>query len=138
MKLIIIDTNFLIYCAKYKIDLVRELERICDFLFHVTLPIQVISELENLKNFVKGKDKEAVELALDIIKINNLRVVDVDAKNADDAILKLFNEAKKIFKNKKIDEVIIATMDRELRKRFKKDKGTKTISIRQKKYLTFN
>ena len=46
--LVLLDTNFLLYAAKYKIDIEVELERVCDEGFKVAVPKQVISELKML------------------------------------------------------------------------------------------
>ena len=122
MNLIVLDTNFLLYCSKYKIDIEEEINRICDFRYRIVLPKQVIKELKQLsKHGLKAKDREAALIALKMIK--KFEIKDVDAKDADDAILKL-------------NANVLATMDKELRKRFKNRKRGKFISIRQKNHLT--
>ena len=123
MKLIVLDTNILLYAAKFKIDLATELDRICDFAYKVILPRQVLDELVVLTERGKGKDKESALLALEITK--NFKVKKVQAKNADDALLSMAAGN------------ILATMDRGLRKRFKNDKKGRMISIRQKNHLIF-
>lgn len=123
MELIVLDTNILLYAAKYKIDLATELSRICDFKYKVALPQQVIQELKALSEAGKGKDKEAASLALQISK--EFEIQKIPGKTADDALLKLAANN------------ILATMDRELRKRFKNDKKGRVISIRQKNHLIF-
>ncbi len=127
MIFVVIDTNFLLYIAKYKIDLVSELDRLCNFAYKITVPEQVINELIKLGSSTKskGKDREAALLALQQVK--NFEIHKVPAKNADEAVLKLSQEKQ---------GNILATMDKELRKRFKKDKRGKLLLIRQKKYLT--
>ncbi len=123
MKLIALDTNFLLYAAKYKIDIVSELDRICDFSYKMVLPEQVLKELKGISTSGKGKDREAALLALQIT--NNFGIQKIDAKSADDALLMLASGN------------VLATMDKELRKRFKKGKSARVIAIRQKKYLIF-
>lgn len=123
MKLIVLDANFLLYIAKYKIDLFFELDRVCNFAYKLVLPQQVADELKKLSKKGKGKDKEAACLALEIARKACVRKV--SARNADDALLVLAS------KN------ILATMDKELRKRFKKAGKGRILSIRQKKYLAF-
>ena len=49
MKTIILDTNFLIYCAEYKIDFVSEIDRICSFPYKLAVLDNTIDELEKLK-----------------------------------------------------------------------------------------
>ena len=123
MKLIALDTNFLLYAAKYKIDIVSELDRICDFSYNMVLPEQVLKELMEISTSGKGKDREAALLALQLA--NNFEIRKIDEKSADDALLKLASRN------------VLATMDKELRKRFKKGKSARVIAIRQKKYLIF-
>ena len=123
MKFIVLDTNFLIYVAKCKLDLEEELDRICEFTYKIVLPHQVIDELNELTSTGKGKDKEAAALALQISK--DFEIKKVTAKSADDAVLAL-----------SVGNVI-ATMDKELRKRFKNAKKGKILSIRQRKHLSF-
>jgi len=120
--LIALDTNFLVYIAKYKIDLLAELDRICEN-YKLVIPFQVIEELKKLTETGKLKDKEAAQLALQLLELlekeNKLTIKKIPAKDADSAILKLAPET-------------IATLDKELKKRFKK---VKILTIRQKKYL---
>lgn len=123
MKLIVLDANMLIYSIKYKLDLESELERICDFMFEIALPSQVLDELKQLSTKGRGKDKEAATLAFAIAK--KFSVKKVAAKNADEALFKL------------AEGNVLATMDRALRKRFKNEKRGRMISIRQKNHLIF-
>lgn len=125
--LLIPDTNFLVYCAKYGIF--DEIEKFNAKMF---LPEQVVSELKMLsKSTGKGKDKGAAALALSFV--NKLQsegkiiVEKTEKKAADDAIVEMALE-------KKEKEIAVATHDRELMKRLKKAKIS-IIGIRQKKYL---
>jgi rRNA-processing protein FCF1 len=108
---VILDTNFLIYCAKTKLDYVEQLGNLLNEGYELVVPKQVINELEKLKNDklkkVSGKDKDACDLALQLLKINNVKTVDLKSKNVDQAIIKLSREDKKN---------IVCTLDREMRK----------------------
>jgi len=118
--LIIPDTNFLIYSAKFK--LWSELEK---------TPLMIIPEvayeLEVLSKKANGKDKESAAFVLDMIKHTKVKP---KKGYADDAILQkargLQAAGGKNF--------AVATMDRELAQKLKKE-GIKIISIRQKKLL---
>lgn len=118
--LIIPDTNFLIYLSKYK--LWHELTRLYGHYTFLILP-QVAHELKQLAEKAKGKDKEASLLALTLIK-----KVKAKKGSADLAIIKaaLQLKAKQKF--------VVATMDKELVKKLKKQ-GIVILTIRQKKYL---
>lgn len=47
---IILDTNFLIYCAKNKFDYVEEIGNLINEGFELVVPMQVVNELEKLEN----------------------------------------------------------------------------------------
>jgi len=125
--IVLTDTNFLIYCAKYGIF--HEFDRIHAELI---LPEQVMSELQMLKiSAKKGSDKEAAELAMKFLKNfeekGKLKIEKIEGKNADNAVLELAISNK----NKGIS---VATHDKALMKNLKKAKIS-IISIRQKKYF---
>ena len=104
---VILDTNFLIYCAKEKLDYVEELRDLINESYELVVPGQVIEELERLKiKAKKGKDKDASDLALKILKNNKIKKINPAGKSVDDAIVNL---AKKDKKN------IVCTLDREMR-----------------------
>ena len=110
--LVILDTNFLIYCAKNKLDYEEEIGDILNEKFELVVPEQVVKELNSLMNDskkkVSGKDKDACNLALQIIEKKGVRIVKPEGKDTDRALIKL---SKKDKKN------IIATLDREMRKK---------------------
>ena len=124
--IVVLDTNFLIYAAKYKIDLIAELNRIFPS-NRLLVPTAVIHELEKLK-------KKSASLALTaslalmilsrLIKEKKIKLVR-SGKAADEAIID-------IVKNKNVDAV--ATMDKLLAGKIKR-LGKAIIKIRQKKYL---
>ncbi len=104
---VILDTNFLIYCAKEKLDYVEEVGKIVNEGYDLVVPEQVIEELERLKiKAKKGKDKDASDLALKLLVANKIDKVKPVGKTVDDAIV---NMAKEDSKN------IVCTLDREMR-----------------------
>lgn len=111
MKTIILDTNFLIYCAEYKIDFFSEIERICHFQYKITVLDKTIEELEK----VKPKELKLIKKYLEIISI--LRS---EKEKVDEELIRLSKQG-----------FIVATQDRELKKQLEKP----VIIIRQKKYL---
>jgi len=105
---VILDTNFLIYCAKNNLDYVKEIRDLLNENYELVVPKQVITELKKLKEKAKkGKDKEASDLALQLLDNNKVKKVQVQGKTVDDGIINL------AFKNKKN---IVCTLDREMRR----------------------
>jgi rRNA-processing protein FCF1 len=107
---IILDTNFLIYCAKNKLDYVEEISSLIKEGFELVVPLQVVNELAKLKNDkfkkVSGKDKQAANLALQLLDFNKIKKINAQGKTVDEAIINLSHENKKN---------IVATLDREMR-----------------------
>ena len=107
---IILDTNFLIYCAKNRLDYVEALNDLLNEDFELVVPMQVVRELELLrddkKKKVSGKDKASIDLALQLLDANNVEKVKIKGKTVDDGIINLSKEDKKN---------ITCTLDREMR-----------------------
>ena len=104
---VILDTNFLIYCAKEKLDYVEEIRDLLNEGYDLVVPVQVVEELERLKvKAKKGKDKAACDLALQLLDSNKVEKIEVKGKSVDDGIINLANEDSKN---------IVATLDREMR-----------------------
>ena len=120
---VILDTNFLIYCAKEKLDYVEEIGKIINEGFELVVPDQVIGELERLRvKAKKGKDKDACDLALKLLTNNKIKVVKPVGKSVDDAIVNLAGEDSKN---------IVCTLDREMRR----DLGRVILVNRGKKLM---
>jgi len=104
---IILDTNFVIYCAKEKLDYKEEIGNLINEGFLLVVPEQVIGELERLKiKAKKGKDKDACDLALKLLVSNKVKTVKPVGKTVDKAIVNLAGEDPKN---------IVCTLDREMR-----------------------
>jgi rRNA-processing protein FCF1 len=107
---VILDTNFLVYCAKNKLDYTEEISRLVNEEIELVVPMQVVEELKKLRddNFkkVSGKDKQACSLALQLLETNNVKQVNVEGKTVDEGIIALSKEDPKN---------IVATLDREMR-----------------------
>lgn len=110
MYKIILDTNFLLSCLKFRIDFISEIERISKFRYELCILSGTLKELE---------DKKFGKLALDIIKNKNMKVINSKNSYVDEDILSLKNG------------YIIATNDRKLIKNLE----LPIIRIKQKKYL---
>lgn len=111
MKRIIIDTDFLLDCVKWRIDLFREMERACDFQYELCIVDKTLEELEG-----KTGSKLAKEYAKRMKVIETARDKPVDA-----LILEM-------------EPCIVATQDRELKEKLKKAHFS-LMTIRQKKYF---
>lgn len=118
MKQAILDTNFIMTCLKQKIDFFEELRFMG---FQILIPKQVIAELERMSKTKKGSAKEYSELALNFLRINRPRIIDLKTKGVDKGLIKY---------SKKNPAVAIATLDREV-----KAKSHHKIVIREKKRL---
>ena len=107
---IILDSNFLIYCAKNRLDYVEEIKNLLNEDCELVVPMQVIEELEKLRDDkmkkVSGKDKDACSLALQLLKINKVKKIKVKGNTVDEGIINLASEDKKN---------IVCTLDKEMR-----------------------
>jgi rRNA-processing protein FCF1 len=114
-----LDTNMLLSISELKVDIFRQIRDALgkvDFI----VPIQVIEELSSLSKNRKTHSKGAV-IAMELIEKNNVKQVVVEAKNADEALIKLS------------DKAVIASNDRELTRVVTKKQGH-VIFLRQKKF----
>lgn len=124
---IVLDTNFLLLCTEYKIDYISEFLRLFNKKYSIIIPDQVLDELEDLSDNRVGRERQIVDLALSMldskIKKNEVKVKEIRAYDADEAIVELADKSKEVF---------VATLDIELRKKLK---NAKFLTIRQKKYI---
>ena len=119
---VILDTNFLIYCAKQKIDYAEDIRLLITGKYDLVVPGQVITELRHLEAKAKKySDKEAATLALKLLKANKVKTIRVIGKNADQAIIKTSPGN------------VVATIDKLLQKRV-----NKVIFIKSGKTLDLN
>ncbi len=108
---VILDTNFLIYCAKNKLDYIEGIDELLSEGHEIVVPLQVVFELEKLRDDkfkkVSGADKQAAGLALQILDANIIKKIDIPGNSVDGALIKLADENKKN---------IVATLDRGMRR----------------------
>ena len=104
---VILDANFLIYCAENKIDYAEGIMGIMEEGYELVVPSLVVRELGDLsKSAKKLSDKDAAKLALKLLEHNNVKTLYLRGKYADEAIIKLV----------KNEGSIVATLDAKLRK----------------------
>lgn len=119
---ILLDTNFLVYCAENKIDYEEQINEIINEKHELFIPELVLNELKLIAlKSEKYSDKEAAKLAIKLINYNKINIIKLRGKNADEAIIDAC---------KKSNEFMAATLDLELRKKL-----IKSIVILSKKKL---
>jgi len=134
MLKIIFDTNFLLIPGSLKVDIFSEINRIMDEPYELFIVSKTFDELQNIIENQRGKYKEYAKIALQLIKTKNIKVIDVKQKSlymksdfeehiVDDILLQISDE-----------KTIIATQDKELKKKLSL-KGIKTIILRNKKHV---
>lgn len=124
MKTVILDTDFLVHCASFKIDYIEELKRILDFNYKVFIIDKTVDELDSIIENQKGKAKADAKLAKATLKAMNIPEIKTKKDRIVDELI-LQNLTK---------EIIVATMDADLKRRLKQ-RSVPIIVIRQKKYL---
>ncbi len=121
-KKILLDTNFLLIPAQFKVDIYSELERICPFKYELCVLDKSLDELNNIIKTQKGASREAGKLALAILRLKKPKVLKTTSKQYVDSIIL------------GLKGYIVATQDQALRRALRA-KGTQLITLRQKKYL---
>lgn len=125
MQKIILDTNFLMIPVQFKVDIYSEIDRIMTAKYKIYTLDRCIWELDKITKTQKGKDKEAAQIAKKIAQKKQITILKTDKlKNVDKILLQKAEEG-----------AIIATQDKLLKKALK-NKNSKIITLKQKKYLT--
>ncbi len=126
---IILDTNFLLIPAQFKVDIFTEIRRICDFRYELAVVPETVDELHGIisSRGNSEKDRKAAKLALKLLKAFKVKALKNRKlyKRADEAILAIADKNS-----------LVATQDSELRKRLQ-EKAARLIILRQKQYLKF-
>jgi rRNA-processing protein FCF1 len=122
---ILLDTNFVLTCAKQKIDFPNVAEQVIDQKIEWIVPQDVLDELGQLKDKkgTKTKDKQAAALSFDVLQSLNPKIIELKGKNPN-VDIKIVNYI--------IDkQITLATLDKNLKSRVK----NKILTIRGKKNL---
>jgi len=113
-----LDTNILFSISQYRVDIFEEIKRLLGkTAFFVSEAVD--AELDKLKD----KHKKEVSIARLLMEKNLVKKVKTKAKKADNSLIELAEKG-----------YIIATADKELKRKVKGKKG-RLIYLRQKKYL---
>jgi len=125
MKKILLDTNFLMICAQFKVDIFSEIERICNFNYKLYVLDKMVDELKYIIGKQKGKHKEAAKIALQLLKIKKIEIIKTDSSEKTDDIIVEYAYKK---------DYLVATQDKDLKRKLI-NQGTTTIILKQKKML---
>jgi|TARA_B100001971_G_scaffold210578_1_gene236363 rRNA-processing protein FCF1 len=122
---ILLDTNFIITCAKQGIDFDAFVNGITSEEVKWIVPEEVLSELRGLRsgNKVRKKDLEAIDIGLKMIQKINVKVLRISDKNLD-VDTKIVNYIKD-------KPIILATLDKLLKSRV----DNRILTVRGKKKL---
>lgn len=120
MKKVVLDTNFILTCTKQKIDFFDEIRlKGMDIL----IPEEVFGEIKKIRDFGKKLHfRENAKLALKILEKGEFKKIRLETTDVDNGLVNFATKNR---------DVIIATLDRELKKKIKKPK----LVIRGKKKL---
>lgn len=132
-KIVLLDTNFLLIPAQFRVDIFAELRRLCDFNYKLAVLAATVAELDGIASdkTASAKDRRAAKLGLKLLKAKGVSAVGADRKvfkSTDKAILDFAIQGK--------GGVVVATQDRLLREKLK-SAGVAVIVLREKQYLKF-
>lgn len=125
MKQIIIDTNFLLIPAQFRVDIFSEIDRLMHEPYELCILEGTIDELNKITEKQSGKDKKAAALALKLLASKKVKHLKTE---------KNLNIDKLIVEQAKNPDSIIATQDMAL-KRVLKRNNSHLIILRKKQHL---
>lgn len=108
-----------------KVDIFTELDRVCDFPYELFVIDGTIQELKKVVNEQSGKNKEAAKISLELIKSQNIKIINNTKKDYVDNLILNIAQEKGYF---------VATQDKDLKSKLKNN-NVQRIFLRQKKYL---
>ena len=122
MKRVLLDTNFIISCAKQRIDFFHEIPLMG---LEIIIPKQVFDELKLLSKSKEGAlIREGADLALKLLNRNKFTSVKLKRNDVDKGIIEMAESDS---------DLIIATLDKEIKDEIKNRKmiikGKKNLEI---------
>jgi len=125
---ILLDTNFLLTCIKQKVDFISSLNEIIDEKIDFLMPEEVFNELESLskRRGEKTRDRAAAKVSLELSELSNFKKIKLNTKMVDTGIVNFLSKNPKI---------ILATLDKTLAARVRKQNETRILTIRDKSQL---
>ncbi|MBD3310372.1 nucleotide-binding protein [Candidatus Woesearchaeota archaeon] len=122
MKKIILDTNFLLIPYQFHVDIFSEIDRICGFSYRIYVLDKTLDELKKVSSEQGSKHRLAARLGLSFIRAKAVKKIRTwSSKDVDTLLAEMSRK----------DDVIIATQDKELKKRLQ----CPVIIMRQKTHL---
>ncbi len=122
--IIVLDTNFALIPGQLGVDIYREFERICTQPYTLWVVAQTIDELRAIQTQGNTKEAKAARVALALFENNHVKVAQISASSADDAIVAYAKQ----------NSCMVATQDRELKEKLVSIQ-VRLIVLRQQKYL---
>ncbi len=125
MRKILLDTNFLMICFQFKVDIFTQIDKISAFNYRLFVLDKSIDELKKIVEEQKGKHKDAAKIALKLIAIKNIGIIKTKSnEKTDDIILDIASK----------EDFIVATQDKDLKRRLI-NQSVSIIVLKQKKTL---
>lgn len=121
MNKIILDTNFLLIPAQYKVDIFAEIDRLFPAKYQLYVLEKSLVELDKVAAEGRQKQKLQVKLTKALLKTQNIKILALDHGGTVDDLLVGLSQAG----------YIVATQDQELKRRIKH----RLLALRQKKYI---
>ncbi len=115
-----LDTNMLLSINEQMVDIFPQIKQTLGLVSFV-VPKQVLKELSEIEK-KSAKAKKNVFVAKELMKKNAVKTVTINARNADEALLKLS------------PQMIVASNDKELKRAVIKNNG-KVIFLRKNKFI---
>ena len=124
---ILLDTNFILTCAKNKLDFGEVVNEITSEPVEWIVPQDVLNELGSLKDRhgMKTSDREAAALGFDLLQLVNPEIIEITGRNPN-VDIKIVNYIMD-------KDIVLATMDKNLKSRVK----NKILTIRGKNNFEF-
>jgi rRNA-processing protein FCF1 len=123
MKTVVLDTNFLLIPAQFKVDIFVEIERVCRFPYQLKVVEGTLGELQKLMMEGDAKERKAAKMAFSLFSQHKVGILNISGE-VDSAIASLPKGT------------VVATQDQRL-KRVLKERGFSLVVLRQQKYLQF-
>ncbi len=125
MRKILLDTNFLMICFQFKVDIFAQIDKISAFNYRLFVLDKSIDELKKIVEEQKGRHKDAAKIALKLIAIKNIGIIKTKSnEKTDDIILDIASK----------EDFIVATQDKDLKRRLI-NQSVSIIVLKQKKNL---
>ena len=83
MYKVLLDTNFLLIPANFRVDIFSEIDRICDFKYQIVVLDKTIDELNKIIEKQKGKHKQAAGLGLKLLKTKHIKILGNSFENPE-------------------------------------------------------